>query len=369
MSLRSLRGWGGFALLALTACGGAAESDDGVTDEGSQASIGSDMEFSAPVLHHTGLNTVDAEAAIEWYLKVWPTAERSQVDGKPAVRAEMFLVFNEVSEPPPGAFDPDLGRPAEQSAFWHIGAFANTTNDRARLAEVDIEHLPLRVGPNDQDGVWRSGLTPYAGIQTVSSLEGAEAAEPREGGFSYLLAPDGVLFELTGGANTRSSMSHIHFFREEPQCAANWYVDHLGMTLPPIRNEDGTRSERPPYSPCEAERGDAGWPSLEMAGTIRQPRGTVVFGNGSMGWYPRQCIDGRCGADRPLVPTRGQVLDHVAFTVVGLDAWYERLRSQGVRILEEPAPFGDTRAFMIEDPDGLAIELIEAAGAPDPVSM
>jgi predicted enzyme related to lactoylglutathione lyase len=60
------------------------------------------------------------------------------------------------------------------------------------------------------------------------------------------------------------------------------------------------------------------------------------------------------------VPSRGQALDHVAFSVENLDALLQRLRRAGVKILEEPYTFGDTRAFMIEDPDGLAIELVQA---------
>jgi hypothetical protein len=43
-----------------------------------------------------------------------------------------------------------------------------------------------------------------------------------------------------------------------------------------------------------------------------------------------------------------------------LDSVLQRLRGAGVKILETPYAFGDTRAFMIEDPDGLAIELIES---------
>jgi catechol 2,3-dioxygenase-like lactoylglutathione lyase family enzyme len=60
------------------------------------------------------------------------------------------------------------------------------------------------------------------------------------------------------------------------------------------------------------------------------------------------------------VSSRGQILDHVAFSVDNFDALYEKLRRDGVKILETPHPFGDTRAFMIEDLDGLAIELVEA---------
>ena len=108
--------------------------------------------------------------------------------------------------------------------------------------------------------------------------------------------------------------------------------------------------------------GEAGWPSLEPIGTIRQPSGAVRFENGSMSWYPRQCVSGRCGKDQPLARSRGQALDHIAFTVDGLDALMGRLRRDGVRVLEGPYTFGDARAFMIEDPDGLAIELIERRG-------
>ena len=45
---------------------------------------------------------------------------------------------------------------------------------------------------------------------------------PGYGGFSYVVAPDGVLFELTGGPGTRESFSHIHFYHEQPLCTANW---------------------------------------------------------------------------------------------------------------------------------------------------
>lgn len=311
-----------------------------------------------PALHHTGLNTVDAARAVEWYLSVWPEATATEIDGQPAVAAEMYLVFHETEAAPDGAFDPQLGRPEEQSAFWHIGAFANTTEMNVELAAIGVRHAPLFRGPDDESGTWRSGLTPYQGILVEEQLADAPAAEPRPGGFSYVVGPDGALFEFTGGPRTTRSMSHVHLFHEQPQCAANWYVEMLGMSLPPIRNEDGTTSPRPPYEPCEAERGAAGWPSLERVGTIRQPRGTIVHGNGSIGFYPRQCVRGRCGEDRPLVPSRGQVLDHVAFSVEDVEAWRAWLGDR-VTIIEELHDFDGGQAFMFEGPDRLAIEFVE----------
>ena len=301
-------------------------------------------EPSLPQLHHVGLNSVDPDRAIDWYLRVWPAARRTQIAGQPAVAADILLLFNKVERPPPGAWRGDLRRSEPQSAFWHIGAFTNTTNLAERLRVVGVTHLPLYTSSRDTVGVWRSGLA---------------AVPPRDGGFSYVVAPDGVLFELTGGPGTHDSFSHVHFFHERPLCVANWYVEHLGMELPPVRDSSGVESPRKPWDPCDPPYATASWPSLEPIGTIRQPSGAVRFANGSMSWYPRQCVGARCGRDRPLARSRGQVLDHVAFTIDSLDVLLRRLRGAGVRVLEEPYTFGETRAFMIEDPDGLAIELIE----------
>jgi catechol 2,3-dioxygenase-like lactoylglutathione lyase family enzyme len=314
---------------------------------------------SAPRLHHVGLNTVDVERAIAWYLKVWPSATRTTFAGYPAVQGDMLILFNKVDHPPAGAWRDDLHRAEAQSAFWHIGANINTTNIKDRLNAVGVFHLPLYISPSDSTKtVWRSGLAPYAGTPSAARLATVEPAPPRDGGFSCVVAPDGVLFELTGGPGTRDSFSHIHFYHEQPLCAANWYVEHLGMELPPMRDSSGKESPRPLWNPCDVKLGEAGWPSLEPIGTIRQPSGSVRFQNGTMSWYPRQCVGTRCGRDRKLVPSRGQVLDHVAFTVDNFDALFAKLERDGVKILEPPHAFGDTRAFMIEDPDGLAIEIM-----------
>ncbi len=315
-----------------------------------------------PRLHHVGLNSVNPDRAIDWYLKIWPAAKRTVVAGQPAVEADMLVLFNKVDRPPVGAWRHDAHRSDPQSAFWHIGAFINTTDMAQSLGALGVKHLPLFTSPDDTVGTWRSGLAPYAGTVTAKTLPNAASAAPRPGGFSYVEAPDGVLFEFTGGRDTRPSLSHVHFFHEQPQCAANWYVEHLGMELPPVRDSSGRETPRALWNPCEAPPGEAGWPSLERVGTIRTPNATVRHGNGTMSFYPRQCVGTRCGTDQPLVRSRGHALDHIAFTVDSLDAMLVRLRVAGVKILLEPYAYGDMRAIMIEDPDGLAIELIEARG-------
>src|SRR5262249_18821490 len=77
---------------------------------------------SMPRLHHVGLNSVDPDRAIAWYLRAWPTAKRTVVAGQPGVEAEMLVLFTKVDHPPPGAWRDDLHRGEPQSAFWHIGA-------------------------------------------------------------------------------------------------------------------------------------------------------------------------------------------------------------------------------------------------------
>jgi 4-hydroxyphenylpyruvate dioxygenase-like putative hemolysin len=86
---------------------------------------------------------------------------------------------------------------------------------------------------------------------------------------------------------------------------------------------------------------------------FRDPRAGVVFGDVVLTWYANQW-------DSPLVPSRGQLQDHIAFAVADLDAWIGKLREEGVTFLEQPYRLGDTRAVMIEGPSREALELVEA---------
>src|SRR5438045_9563652 len=91
---------------------------------------------SMPRLHHVGLNSVDPEKAIAWYLKLWPSATRTTVAGYPAVQSDMLVLFNKVDRPPAGAWRTDLHRAASQSAFWPIGADTKMHDLEERLNSV-----------------------------------------------------------------------------------------------------------------------------------------------------------------------------------------------------------------------------------------
>ena len=53
------------------------------------------------------------------------------------------------------------------------------------------------------------------------------------------------------------------------------------------------------------------------------------------------------------------MVDHIGLSYPNLDPVIAHLKATGVRILEGPYKLADTRAVLIEDPDGLAFELIE----------
>ena len=78
----------------------------------------------------------------------------------------------------------------------------------------------------------------------------------------------------------------------------------------------------------------------------------INFDDIVLAWYPRQ-------GDRSLVPSRGQVTDHVGLSVKDLDAWITKLRREGVKFLGRPYRLGEWRAVMIEGPSKEALELIE----------
>jgi catechol 2,3-dioxygenase-like lactoylglutathione lyase family enzyme len=271
-----------------------------------QPTGGSPQETSsATSFHHIHLNSIDPAKAIDFYTRTFDLTKKTGLAGFDGIQSEnMYLLFNKAQSPIPASPD---------SAIWHFGwgSTAMEADYQKHLASGVTFHTPItRLG---------SGLL-----------------------FAYMKAPDGALVEINT-SNTRAFI-HVHLYSDAPLCAAEWYVKHLGAT---------SRSQR--GGPCEVPFAA---PS-EPLGVIRSPAATVRFGEISLIIYPRQ----RPG---PLVSPRGHVVDHIALGVPDLASALDRLRKSGVKVLEEPHPFGDskTRAAMIEGPDSITIELIEAAARP-----
>jgi catechol 2,3-dioxygenase-like lactoylglutathione lyase family enzyme len=266
-----------------------------------QSTAGSQQESAgATTFHHVHLNSTDPSKAIDFYTRTFDVTKKTRMAGFDGIQSEkIYLLFNQAPSPPSASLD---------SAIWHFGwgSTAMEADYQKHLDNGVAFHTPItRLG---------SGLL-----------------------FAYMKAPDGALVEINT-SQTRAFI-HVHLYSDAPLCAAEWYVKHLGAA------SRGQRS-----GPCEVPFAA---PS-EPLGVIRSPAATVRFGEISLIIYPRQ----RPG---PLVNSRGHVVDHIALGVPDLSGALDRLRKAGVKVLEEPHQFGDSksRAAMIEGPDAIAIELIE----------
>jgi len=177
----------------------------------------------------------------------------------------------------------------------------------------------------------------------------AKGVQPtREGGFGYLRGPDDAMIENAQSGQVER-FNHVHMYHEHPLCAIQWYVTHLGATNP-------QGSAGVPVSPttgnCKQLYGPPTWPSFfKFPGFVREPSGSVLFDDINILIRP--------WPGGGLVSPRGHIVDHWALSVSDLESTVARLKSEGIKFLEEIHTWGNTRAAMIEGPDRVAIEIVE----------
>jgi catechol 2,3-dioxygenase-like lactoylglutathione lyase family enzyme len=301
-----------------------------------------------PGFHHLHLNSVDPDAAIDFYTRQFPSTEKTRWGGHPALKSpnDVLILFTKVGRPAPSA---------PQSAIWHFGW--HVTDARASLATYktrrEVELLPLYT--TEAGGSVLISSDTWPSIGNTLGLTKAQIAEAKAngvrpaggGGFAYMRGPDDALVEYAGNYPAER-FNHVHLYQEDPICASLWYQKHLNA---PVRAgfEATTRTE----ADCRVPRGaDRTWPALGREGMFRTPRAGVEFGDVVLTWYANQ-------GEQPLASSLGQLQDHIAFKVADLDAWIDKLRSEGVAFLADPYRLGDTRAVMVEGPSREALELVE----------
>ena len=299
--------------------------------------------LETPSFHHLHLNAVDPAGAIAFYTRQFPSTSASTWAGLPALRSpnNVMILFNQVETPP--AMSPP-------SAIWHFGW--HVTDVRGNIARYqarpEVKLLPLYT--TDEGGyvlinsdTWPAPKGAAPGLTRAGIAEArANNIQPNGGGgFAYMEGPEGALVEYVGDYPAER-FDHVHLWQEDPAAALEWYQKHLNA------------SPRPGVaSPEKVKRGtERSWPSLTREGMFRDPRAGVVFGDVVLTWYANQW-------EPPLVPSRGQLQDHIAFGVSDLDAWADKLHVEGVSFLLDPYPLGETRAMMIEGPSREALELVE----------
>ena len=296
-------------------------------------------------VHHVHLNSVDPAKAAAYYPKPFAlTATKTTFNGYGAVKTgSVYLLFTKVATTPQN----ELTGP--QTSVWHFGW--NTPD--SRKYDENFRKMGLQIAQmwDAADGKlvdMSSDTLPGLPTQEQILEMRAKGVQPaREGGFGYLRGPDGIMIE-NAQAGTVERFNHIHMYHEHPICAMQWYITHLGATLPAGRG--GAPGTLPPGD-CKQLYAPPTWPSFAKTGFVRDPAGAVFFDDISISIRP--------WPGGGLVSTRGHVVDHWALSVADLDSTVTRLKGEGVKFLEEIHPWGSSRAAMIEGPDRIAIELVE----------
>jgi len=302
-----------------------------------------------PGFHHLHLNSVNPDAAIDFYVRQFASTSKTTWGGQPALQSpnDVLLLFTKVDTPPP--IEP-------QTAIWHFGWYVTDVRKDLETYKTrpEVKLLPLYTTDEGGSVLINSDTWPNKG--GTLGLTKAQIAEARANGvkptggagFAYMQGPERALVEYMGNFS-QERFNHVHLYQEDPFCAQLWYQKHLNAPVMPGRESPAPMTE----STCKVPRGsDRTWPALNREGMFRTPRAAVMFGDVALTWYARQ-------GDEPLVGTRGQLYDHIAFSVADLDAWIAKLKGEGVTFLDGPYALGDTRAVMIEGPSREALELVE----------
>jgi hypothetical protein len=303
-----------------------------------------------PSFHHLHLNSLDPEAAIDFYTACFRSTRKTTWAGQPALACanHALMLFTKVTAAPP--------TDSQRTAIWHFGW--HVPDSRASFEryknDPQVTLLPLYTAEDGESVLISSDTWPgQNGVLGLTREQighaRATGVEPlRRGGFSYMQGPDGALVEYSGNHATEY-FNHVHLWQDDPFCAQLWYRKHLNAPAMPGRESATPLTE----ATCKVPRGpDRTWPSLTRDGMYRSPRAAVTFGDVSLMWYPRQ-------GEAPLAGSRGHLVDHIGLGVADLDAWVDKLHAEEVAFLEQVYEIGDTRAVMIEGPSREAIELVE----------
>jgi hypothetical protein len=295
--------------------------------------------------HHIHLNSLNPTAAVDYYIKAFPTSTKVNLGGFEGLKTvNVSVLFTKVNTPPPTG-------PA--TAIWHFGWLVPDSRARMDMFKtMGLKSTPMFATP-DGPMVDITSDT-YPGNLTVEQLATAKAnnTQPSHtGGYEYMLGPDNAMYENNGNSSER--FDHLHMFAENPVCAQLWYSIHLGSPMPPQRGRgDAPPPPAPTMDTCKQPYGPPTFPSPTREGWLRAPTAVARFDDVAFYIIPKQ-------GPGPLAPTRGQVIDHMGLSVADLPATVARLKREGVKFLEETHPWGNTQAAMIEGPDSVAIELVE----------
>ena len=234
-----------------------------------------------PGFHHLHLNSVDPDAAIDWYVRQFPSCTKGEWAGFPALLSpnNVMMLFTKVDRPPPSA---------PQSAIWHFGWHVTDVRKSLAAYQERAEVKPLPLYTTDEGGSVLVSSDTWPNVGGVLGLTRAQIAEARAkgvqppggGGFAYMAGPDNALVEYAGDYPAER-FNHVHLWQEEPLCALLWYQKHLnapvraGFAGPPPTEADcqGPARHRPHLAGAQP-RGDVPFPARR--GRVRRRGADLV---------------------------------------------------------------------------------------------
>lgn len=258
--------------------------------------------------HHVHFNATDPKASVDFYTAKFDCEKARYRDRSDAVWAQQsWLLFEKVKQAPPAEI---------VSPIWHVGWGAEDM--RASYARQTA-----------------SGTRFQTPLTDISALAGRP---PGSFFYAYVDGPDHELIELNTANHHR--FGHLHLLSLDPVAAGEWYNKHLGL---PLR---GKQTEKRMYE---------GFP-VAPASFLQADNVSIII-------YPVEYArvswpkiwDGR----KDFESTHGRVIDHVAFSVVDVNATLARLRDEGVKVLAGPRAAMGVNSAMVEGPDHIVIELVE----------
>jgi len=264
--------------------------------------------------HHLHLNTRDPAAAVAFYTSKFD-CEPAQFLGQNAVWTQRsWLLFNKVKSAPPWELT---------SAIWHFGWGAED----------------MRAAYQKQLEMGTKFFTPLTDISNILGGSGSGRFF-----YAYVETPDHGLVELNTSGNHQ--FGHLHLFSEDPVAAGEWYSRHFGIP----RRGTAPVSREPRF-----------YRDFQIG-----PSSSLTMDNVNIIIYPIQYsrkayADHWKNGQTAISPTKGRVVDHIAFSVDNLAETVKRLKQEAVTITDpiSTTAGGKLKHAFIEGPDYIRIELVE----------
>ena len=266
--------------------------------------------------HHVHLNVTNPAKTLAFYKKNLGAVEVNYRNKSKSLFVERsFILLNKVTFPP--AWQP-------HSALSHIGW---STTD----------------GPASNEWMKKQKLD----IETEIGSLGADQG-------MYFYGPDKEMVEFwTGNRNHR--FEHLHFWATDVAKAAAWYQEHLGLAarvMPKSTSKD-------PVSIAAIRMGFMQCDNVNLILFERPDFDTR--------WWPGGSYKKEDGPEGDFKPTKGRVIDHIAFSYRDIQPVHDAMKAAGVEIvqgIEKSEQYGHM-SFFAMGPDGVLIEVVKEKPIPE----